>query len=300
MANSYDQTQFYTSAIKIGSTIWPVYPGATLTCPKNWAVNPIVGNYWAWNVGDGLQMPVLEVRMVVLDTATSVLSATNLNNWLARSADVAHDTTDLGNITLFDGRSTVTMSNCKMDGFTISTSKGEEINATFRFVGCGLTTTYHQETQLSNYRPTWSQSNVLRFSAVRFLSPSNDAPWGFGMNFSHGHTPNLNLNGTDFPSAQNAGMMAAGITMTVQAASDNAAGGPPITDSTGVIQFRIGGTFTRNGSSYTSQFSTTFTLNQCLNNTPNDRQINIPRNMRQYNYIALGNDAYTTPPLVVS
>ena len=299
------QVQFYKSAIRFGGNYFPCYPGAQLTAPLNYAVPPIIGNYWQLNYGVGLVQPYVEVSLAVLDHATLCpLLQTFLNNWLTRVADAGHDTNLLGGtgvLDFWDGYRGWSMLGTKADSFTIGTSKGDDIRFTARFCGTQL--------QLLSADPGfggWDTSALLRFPSLKFLNQSNgdfsaydQKIWRLDLSFSNNHNPDLSLDGTMFPVACNAGMQTAGFQIMVQAKDQvNIPGGDPnlqagtqLGTADGLaFGFRIAGAAKR----------ADFKLNRIINATPAERPITPPRIMRQYAFLCLGSDAQTNPPLVVS
>jgi hypothetical protein len=302
-----NQTPFYVSALKFvtKNVVVPAYPGATLSCPRNWAVPPIIGNYWSYNFGTGLRMPVMEVSIPVFDDSTyGVLHGDNGDLFLNTSSDVpaltlvradnvTNDSKEIGELILFDGVSTVTMAGAKLDGFSLASSMGDDIQLRLRFVGTTLAVV-RTSPSIATYRPQWTRSRILRFNAIDFktlgsLSDVGNHVWSFNLSFSQNHTPNLCLNGTSFPSAQNAGMMGAGLSLTWQATSDPTDGEIlgaedqdwPLGGVPGAVAFTV------THSTGTNKV-TTFDLPATINQNPDDRVVSIPRIMRSYNFICLG------------
>jgi hypothetical protein len=278
-------TQFYKSVLLIGSTPIPAYPGATLRCDKNWAIPPIIGNYWQWNYGIGFRQPVVDINLVVRDKAGEALSASFLNMFTTRSADAAHDTTAItGGIQYWDGRTGFTMNGAKADSFSISCAKGEDIQMSVRFVGTTITALGSAPVVSA-----WDNTQILRFKGVNLGSAMTDKIWRFGLSFSNNHSPDMSLNGSEFPAAQNAGMMTVGFNCRAQAA-----------DAAAIEALDASGPFAQTVVITGSTKTCTFTLNGLLANNPSDRVITVPRNMRDYVWSCLGGDGQTTAPLTIS
>ncbi len=276
------QVQFYKSAFFIGDTAMPAYPGARISCPKNWEIPPIIGNYWQLNYGDGLRMPTVEVQLPIRDKAGEALSSTIFGYAHTRGANVAHDVSAItgstyNGVAFWDGFSGWVLTGAKLDSYTIGCSKGSDIRFNLRFCGNGITAIGSTPTYAG-----WDTSKLLRFNAVTFGSPIVGKPWNFDLSFSNNCNPNLSLDGTQFPEEMNAGMQTAGLQMLFQAQDTAPA------DATAVA-------ITITGTSRTC----VFTANNPLYNDPDSRAITPPRNMRQHSATLLGANAQSTAPLTV-
>ena len=299
-------TQFYKAYLAYGNTVIPTLPGARLTAPMNWDVPPIIGNYWQLNYGDGLIMPVVDVQLAVLDSATpTIFAATSaitadptgfFDLFTNRSTDAAHDTSHTSNlytdgVVFWDGVSGFKLTGAKADSFMIGCSKGDSIRMSCRFVGNGITPLDSGEmaTTLSGWSGYLS-GKTLRFNSVILDGGSgllSNNVWRFDLSFSNNHTPNLSLDGTQYPTAMNAGMQTVGFNLMNQAGD--------ITAISGSHTIQIG---TTAGSVNYAQ--AVFTLNNLLDNTPMERQIEQPRVMRRHTFTCLGGDAQSTPPLSIA
>lgn len=295
------QTQWYRSAIVFGYLgVLPTYPGAMLECPENFAIPPLMGNYWAVNYGPGLKQPFLTCQFAIRDTsADDILAGTVGGNYnspaglldylFSRSNDCAHNTPSLGTMEFWDCRSRVVMENAKADAFQLSGSKGSDMLLSVRFCGtsCDMDTT--TPTGLTGFTG-WHDANILRFPSVNFTDEFEDIVWSFNMSYTNSHNPDLSLEGSEFPSSCDAGQKVASMALVVQAADglSNSQNGPVANG--GDINLQISGTGR----------SLTLTMPNVLNTTPRNRSIAIPRTMRAYQYYCLGGDGTTIPPLYLS
>jgi hypothetical protein len=280
------QVQFYKSAIFIGDTPIPCYPNCSFTVPKNFAIPPIIGNYWQLNYGDGLRMPTVELSLAVRNKASEVLSSTMMNYFLTRTADAAHDISPITGATynglaFWDGNSGWVLTGAKADSFTIGSSKGDDIRFNTRFCGSGITAIGSPPTY-----PGWDTSNLLRFNAVTFSGAMANKVWSFDLSFSNNCSPNLPLDGTQYPSEWNAGMMTAGLRLVLQG-SDAA----PADAAAFNIVITGAGSPTK---------TATFTINNPLNQNPDDKRVTVPRIMREYMLTLLGANAQATGPISVA
>lgn len=273
------QTQFYKSWIVFGGLNIPIYPGAQLNIPRNYAIPPIVGNYWQFNYGDGFVNPTIDVQIAIRDVATEALSLNFLNLFMTRSADVAHDTSALtGGIVFYNGRRAIQLLGAKADSFSIGSSKGDDIRFSARFCGTGIAATTAPLT------PAWSNANILRFNKGTFAGALAGILWRYDLSFGNNHNPDMSLDGTTGPANQNAGMMTVGFNVMAQAVDDTAVSA--VTSAA----LTIAG----------ANVSRTFTLPNLLCETPDNTGITAPRNMVQRSYHCLGGDGQTTAPLTLS
>jgi hypothetical protein len=212
--------------------------------------------------------------------------------FLYRSPDVAHDTPEIpGGITFFDGRRAITLNGAKADSFVLSCAKGENISLRARFCGAGLS----KVTTTSGSYPGWSSKPLLRFKAVRFNGILQDKVWRFTLSYTNNHNPDLALDGTNFPMAQNAGFMQCGFSFMVQASDADAI-------NTGLFNMDTnnpGGTiqFTLTGGTYPGM---TVTLPNVVTDSDDNGALTMPRVMRNYDCTCLGASSQLDPPIVIN
>jgi len=281
------QAQFYTSYLSFGGLMIPIYPGARLSAPRNYVAPPLVGNFWILNEGDGFTNPSVDVQVAVRDVAQEALGLTGvigvgskfLDYALIRSADSANDTAILpGGVVFYNGVRALLLENAKFDSFSLSASKGGDITMRARFCGTDV---------ISTTTPSlvpWSTARLLRYNKVTFAGALAGIVWSVDAGFSNSHSPDMSMNGTTGPAAQNAGMLGATLQLTGQAADDATMGG------ISTAAFTIAG----------SNVTRTFTFGNVHDQTPDDLSISIPRNMREHSYLCKGVDGSTSGPLVVS
>lgn len=292
------QMQWYRAIIHFGATLGylPVLPGISLNVNENFAVPPIMSNYWSFSVGQGFINPTLNCSIVFRDSATELLKPSGAagspaNFWdfaHMRSNDGAHDAYTLGDITIQqpDGSGFI-LRNAKIADYSLSCSKaGGDINVSASFVGTSV-----DPLGTPLVFPGWSNANVVRFKNVQFAPPLDNQVFEFGCSYSNQMSPNMALNGSEFPAEQNAGMQSANFNMSTQIGTqnrpDNGTFPPPATLAT--IQFSIAG----------SAHTGVWTAANPINNTRRSRNFSPPRLMQQSQYILLGGDSETLPPLSV-
>lgn len=282
------QSAFYKSIIQLGTlgTI-PVLPGITLNVNENYAVPPIIGNYWQYSFGQGFINPTLECSLVFRDVAGEVMTQAFWDAVLARSNDFSHDTPSIGDITFQDpDGSGFILRNAKFASVSLSCSKGAEISLNCSFAGTNVDPI---TTPLAF--AGWSNANIMRFKNVDFGGSLQAQVWEWGLSFSNNLTPNMALNGSEFPADQNAGMMTASFNMSTQIRTanrpDNGVFPAPAFAALQPIQIIIAGTTK----------TLTFFMQNPVNNTKRMRQIAAGRVMQPSSYALLGGSSTGSPPL---
>lgn len=350
-------TPFYRGFILVGNAPVPVLPNASFSCPQNWALPPTVGNMWQYDYGQGLRQPVIDISLVVRDNysvatgSTEALAASFFANFLTRTPDNSYDSIYIGagggppppigaapggsygtldvtdGITFWDGASGFQMTGAKAASFTISTSKGDDLRFTCRFMGTGIhpiaqtgvgtnlfkvtdgsltgSTTANTAISAAYNQPT-NAFNVLRFKSLLLGSYANSTFTPFGgtdglrsggaynisLTYNNNLTPDLGLNGTEFPSGLNAGQQTVSLNYTLQANDtaflDNYASTANAPLAIGIAKMKLSPTFAQ------SDIRRVIVLNNLLDNTPNEQAMSAPRVMRQHSLIGLGSTANST------
>lgn len=262
-----------------GITI-PALPGSSVAMPKNYNLPPICcgGNAFQGMAVEGLQFPVF--NFVLLPTA-DWFTAAIINGWITKSSDDAPAQSACG---LFDGYSGLTASASKHASFNMSVSQGELVRTSTQFWGQGTITT--------------GITTAASFSAAAFpASPNTPVSWAqtghastaaaaldglisWDLSWSNNLMPNPtlpaagNVTPTFYPTESNAGMYTARIRLVFQADVPAPADGGDFT-----LTVRMPAS-----SPYTVSF-------KCWNPILVDnssRSIQLPRSLREYNYILRG------------
>lgn len=300
-------TQFFKSSIQWNNGTYqlaiPALPNAVINCPRNFAIPPLIGNDAQVNYVEGFRQPMVDVALVQLDQAASLvangyinpLGSAFLNYLRTRSADAAYDTTAFGDgsttgLDFWDGRSGFTLLGAKFEQFTVGTSKGDDLRLMARFTGASIIPI----TVVPTY-PAWSNASVLRFQSAAFGSTLANLPWSFEWTYSNNHNPNMALNGTSFPLEMNAGLPTSSFSIMTQAVDSDGFSFGPTNPGTvipdGALSeipaatpqtITISNAFNQGGSA-TKSF--VLTLANIINDTRDNRSIRVPRNMRLHNYI---------------
>jgi hypothetical protein len=224
---------FYQSVCTVGDLVVPVYPGDQISDPKNWNMPAIAGNFGNFTVGDGAKNPTGTLNHCVRDKASEVLSASFWSSMITRTNDASYDISAISGSTyngmgFWDGARGWVGNGAKFDGFSLSCSgKGDDIRLSTRVCLTGKTTM-----SAPTVTP-WDASNTLRFDALTFSAVA----WSFNLNYSNNLSPNGALNGTQYPSAWNAGGPSASLSITREITdpipTDGAAFAITITGSSG-------------------------------------------------------------------
>lgn len=292
------QSQFFKGIVSYGALgVIPTLAGVTLNVPENYAIPPIIGNYVQFSFGQGFINPSLEVDFVFRDVAGELMTPTS-GNFTAptsffdyahlRSNDSAYDLASIGNITIqpTGTADAFVMTGAKISAYSMSCSKGGEISLHVSFVGTGLATL-----STALVATAWSNANVLRFKNVNFASPMDNQVWEFGYSYSNNVSPDMCLNGSEFPAAQNGGMPTANFNMSTQIKTVNRPdnGTFPVPGSLATISFTIAGTYA----------TLTMLGPNPINNVKRNRTIQAPRIMQAYAATLLGGTGFGLPATVV-
>jgi len=298
------QVTFYKTGLKIGNAFYPCLPNSTeLICPRNFAIPPIIGNFWQLNYADGLRQPVVNTQIVIRSNTAEVLSTTFLDYFMLRSNDLKHDMPNInsgGNgITFFDGASAFNMGGgaggiVKANAFTLMSSKGEDLIFNAQFLGNNIVPIVGGSLAALS-APSWSKDPPLRFQNVNFDGTAANEVWRFSLAYSNNCNPNLAMDQTVFPADINGGLQTCGLSLTMQALSTPPADESelhlfiyPAQQNAAAAHGNDGG----GGSAFRN-----FKMAAPINNTRDDRRLTAPRIMRNYDYIVLGGDSQAIPPL---
>ena len=283
------QVQWYSGKVVLGptgtGTLLPALAPVNVVAPRNLMPTPVMGAYVYWHMAAGLRQPMVDIRFACRDVDGEVLSDAFLSLFFGRTADTAHDTTAVtGGLHIWDGYRGVSLGGVKGESITLAGSKGEIVTFSARFVAASITPLTSDPLPSA---PTWSAAPVLSFNSVNFSGQLNNRVWSFMLSYANNHSPDMALDGTTFPAAWNAGMATADLQLTTQSRDDAyvpgaVSGGVP---DGSPIEFTITG----------SSGAVTFTVANPHNQTPDNRIINPPRVMRQWQFLCLGADAQSSP-----
>lgn len=281
------QVQFFKSYLrwKLGGTYYyvPCLPNAILSCPGAFIVPPVIGAVAKVNYCYGLRIPVVDVNLVQLDgmyPAGSIGPLTHAFISYAFDRGPLFDTIPFGDglttgIDYWDGNSGFTLVGAKFESIRIGTAKGADLNIACRFVGTGITVI---ESPVSV--PVWSNNSPLRFQSLNYGSPLTGLVWATDFSYSNQHRPVRQIiSGTPFPYAMVAGAPIATINLITQTAD----GG--IVPTGGPLGFTVSG----------NSSSMSITATNVINNTVDNRRIQIPRTMREHSLMLLGNQGDISP-----
>jgi hypothetical protein len=281
--------------------VYPAMPGMNFGLPKNFIIPPILGNYAQFNYTEGFQQPTMDVQMVPRDVASEVFGSTFLNYFLTRSGTAAYDTSAIsGGITFWNGYEGYQFLGAKADSFTVSCQKGQSpIQFSTRWLG---TTVNYITGWTSGYTgpAAWALQNLLGFANVN-ATDTTGTPilpsqiWQFAISFANNHTPDMSLNNSVFPAAQNAGMPTAGMQFRTQVALGNVPDNNPTQFTGGSPNAPVTVSIVVTG---TNQ-SRTFTLNNPIDQARNNRSVPATRVFRDHTYTSLAATS-TGMPLTIS
>ena len=188
--------QYYKSQVLVGGNKYPVPPGGgSLAWPRNIVAPAVAGNYFVLNSIEGLQSPILDMTVALLDasTTTNPLVSSNLNAlFLTRSNDYQNDLSPIsGGVTFFDGFSGWVFPNAKANSFSISGSKGSDISFSQNIWVFGSVPSAPINVAPDTYYAPFLGSPV-RFQSIRLSRNGNCALMNGCYSFSVTASANLN------------------------------------------------------------------------------------------------------------
>ncbi len=264
----------------------PIYPGASYDEPANDVAQPILGNFSPVNIGDGLKSGVLQAQFAIRNSTDGVLSSL-MSNFFTRDPTCEHDTADLLGLAVVDCVSQITIPRAKFNGFALSFSKGSDISLMGQFLCAGVAT---MGTAIVT-APNWSNANLLRFNRATvhtgvagFATSGGNMirPYSVNASVMLNASPDMELDGTDFPSDFDAGMMTASLSMVFKAADSGINVNAPVVEGHQVV-IRIA------NSDSSRWFELRF--NYVKDQTPKNRMLSPPRLLRTHNYLCIARSA---------
>jgi hypothetical protein len=303
------QTQGFLGGVKIGNAIYTVRGNPQFRMSRNVDVTSMIGTGYPYLFSDGVRIPTITMSMVARDLVSpNPLGATFLGYFFGRSETPIQapvwETPLIGGdkpaspygtcaaalagnpgIVFSDGETITCMWGVKAEAFRIGTAKGQDLTIDVTFVGTYAeqyrnatgTASVAQLYGLQMPSGTADCSAPLRFQSVT-ITPSldfADKVFGFNLSWANNHTPNMGLDGTLFPLAQNAGMPNAGLSLTLQALDTY----PDDSYTANTMTVNVTG----------ATGSASFQLGKLVIYNPFDRSAPLGRVLRNYSYTILGN-----------
>lgn len=268
--------QGYRGICTLGASVIPVLPGSSVAMPKNYNLPPTIGGLNSFQIMavEGLQFPVF--NFVLLPTADWFTTET-LTAWVLREATPGvgyDDVAAVGATSLFDGYSGIAAAAAKHASFNLSVSQGEILRTSAQFWGSGAITSgtsVHgtSTTFYANTPATWAQTGYDTTGIISWdLSWSNNLMPNPALPVLATESLAINV----APSEHNAGMFTARLRVVMQANTARPADATPITLSVAPP----------NGD------PVVFYLPNPLCVDLESRSIQLPRSLREYNYILRG------------
>lgn len=275
------------NVIKLGTVTLPVLQGSMVSMPKNYNIPQVFSaqNLFQFEYVEGLQYPTFQINTQI---NSSWFTAAVLKGWfgLPYSGRTNDDVPTAGAIVYFNGVDGLSASDCKVNTLRIGATNGEVCRCVLVVMGYGTIDEAVVVQPSGLTKVTATPASFQHVSATGGLSTTKNAAGAFGsfdltLNNNLDVNPELNysVNPTDF----NAGQFTAALRLVMQARATRLANG---TDATISITPPSGS-------------KVDFALLNALCQDPNERSVQFPRQMREYNYVLLGNDA-DSDPLTIS
>ena len=275
--------------VLLDSIVLPVLPGSTFSMPRNLDVPQVFSgnNIFQFVYVEGLQYPVVDLQLLV---HKSWWNWTRLNAWFTRTDD---DVASAGTLQWWNGATGFSVSGCKVNVLSIGASIGQYVRCRVALVGTGTFKTLTSRPDTS----TTITDPGARFQHVTLgggLSPhQNEAhsAVSFDLTLSNNLDVCPELDSEFFQNGvlnkmpdQNSGQLTASMRLVMQAKATRPADG---TDCTFAI--------TAPGATV----PVTFTVKNPVCLDPREMTIQFPRQLKEYNYVCLG-DTPDTVPVTIS
>lgn len=261
------------------SLVLPALPGSSASMPKNYNIPTLItgNNIYQFIAVEGLQFPVLNLNLAVLGGTGegAWFSATELNSWLTRTND---DVASIGALKIWDAYQGFSAATCKHADFSLGGSQGELVRCSARFWGAGAVTAIAPGAAPNNKIISGSPASFQH----AWFSSSGIVSWD--LSWSNNLMPNPSLPTSEsannvYPSEINAGMYTARLRLVM------------LPDATPPAD---GAAFTVSVKPPNAAAAVVFTCNNPLRLDPQERTFQMPRALREYNYVLLGKDASAT------
>ncbi len=255
--------------------VLPVLPGSSFSMPKNYAIPELFSgnNLFQYVAVEGLQYPMISLNTMI---TKGWFSAALLNGWfITRTND---DVADIGGLTYWDGKRGVAATGCKVNVMTIGATKGETLmRCRVTIMGAGAISVITEQPDTT----TLLKDTPAAFHHVTLSGGLNTtgghanacAAWDLMLSNNLDMCPELNA--TPYPTEHNSGRFTATLRVVKQAGAD-----VPVDGTSCAFAIAVPGGST-----------VTLTAQNPLYLDPNERTVQSPRQMREFNAVLLGKDA---------
>jgi|GEM_PF-6311474 hypothetical protein len=266
--------------VSIGGVLIPVYSW-TMPSPLNIQVPMPVGNTWGTSHAEGLQTTRFIANVLVRRKSTEVLALSFWNQFQSRTWSSGFDDTSNVAIVASNSRKSFTLSNAKFESFVLTCAIGAAVGLSIAFVAPGKPA--EANVTPAAYEP-FDAFAPLMFNDVSMGGVSGNW-YRASLRGANNHLVNAPFNGTKTAAAWDAGVMTAGLDLTV----DTRSIGSEAFAQGASLSLQLAGAATR-----------LFTLGSVIVNNPTDQDSEVTPAQVYKPLSATVNGTPTNPPLVIT
>lgn len=273
------------NVIKLGSVTLPILQGSMVSMPKNYNIPAVFSadNLFQFVYVEGLQYPTFQINTQI---NMSWFTADVLKGWfgLPYSGRSQDDVATAGALVYFNGVDGISASDCKVNMLRIGGSAGDVLRCTLVILGYGTIDPAVVVEPIGLTKVTATPASFQHVTSTGKMSTTKNATGAFAsfdLTLNNNLDVNPEMNGSVYPTDFNAGMFTAALRLVMQARATRPADGvssPPVLTIAPPGASNVG-----------------ITLANLLCLDPNERSVQFPRQMREYNFALLGADADSDP-----
>jgi len=268
----------FRNQIVLDNVVLPVLPGSTFSMPKNYTIPDVFSgnNLFQFVYVEGLQYPMISLNTMVM---SNWFTAQKMALWfLTRNGD---DVASAGTLQYWDGKRGIQAENCKINVMSIGATSGEPLlRCRLTLLGAGAITQLGAKPSAGTIAATPAAFHHVTLGGGLSTTPGDAksvASWD--LTFSNNLDVCPELNATPYPTEHNSGRLTGTMRLVKQAGANMLADGTACT-------FTI---------SPPSGTPVTITVHNPLCLDPEERTVQSPRQMREYNYALLGQSPTSAP-----
>lgn len=275
-------TPGYRNQIVLGSTLLPVLAGTRFSMPENMIIPQVFSgnNLYQYVYVPGLQYPTISLNTFV---TKDWFTAVKLNAFFERVSD---DVASAGALQYWDGYRGISVPICKVNTLSLGASLGDLVRCQIVLIGTGTVSelTSIPSSDYVDVNPTAFQHVAVGGDLSTAASAANAlSSWDLVLSNNLDVCPDLN--GTRNPTEVNSGQFTATLRIVQQAKATAVANGGDV-----VFTITPSGDGTPVG----------ITAHNIVCMDREERTVQFPRQMRERNYVLLGNGAPNVMPITIA
>lgn len=268
--------------IMLDGNVLPVMQGSQFSMPENMTLPQVFSgnNLFQYQYVPGLQYPTITLHTQVM---AGWFTAANLNKWFITR--ISDDVASAGALQYWDGASGISIPNAKVNSISLGGSQGDMVRCTLVLIGYGTPSALVEKPSSDTI-----DTNPAKFADIAVTGGLSSTPGdakalsSFDIAISNNLDVCPDLNGTEYPTDVNSGQLTGTLRVVQQAKATALATG-------GNVTFTI----TPPGG---SPVALAIANVVCL--ATRERSVQFPRQMRERNYVLLGNGGPDTCFVTIS